>query len=98
MADGLLVALDSAADGHLGRPMQVLEQTPDMVLVVRDAELFVDDEGDAGAGPDLPAQPVSLRPVPEELWDLALLSRRELGRPACRRPRQQGFGSALATA
>ena len=37
-----------------------------MILVVADAELLLDNLGDAGAGPDLTPEAVSLRPVPEE--------------------------------
>ena len=44
-----------------------------MVFVVVDAELFPDDTGDAGAGPDLAAETVSLRTMPEELGDEVLL-------------------------
>ena len=71
--DGLLVALDGPLDRHLRRPQQFLEQTANVVLVVADAELFLDDQGDAGAGPDLAAEPVSLRPVPEEFRDETFL-------------------------
>ena len=49
--------------------MQFLEQSADVALVVADTELLMDDLGDAGAGPDLAAEAVSLRPVPEELRD-----------------------------
>jgi len=38
-----------------------------VALVVANAEFFLDDSGDAGAGPDLAAEAVGLRPVPEEL-------------------------------
>src|SRR5262249_22855217 len=71
--DRFLVPLDGASDRHLGRPAQLLEQTPDVTFVVADAELFLDDQGDAGARPDLSAEAVGLRPVPEELRDQALL-------------------------
>ena len=48
-----------------------------MVPMVADAELLLDDLGDAGAGPDPTPEAVSLRPVPEELWDQSLLLRRQ---------------------
>jgi hypothetical protein len=48
-----------------------------MILVVADAELLLDNLGDAGAGPDLTPETVSLRPVPEELWYHPLLLRRQ---------------------
>ena len=37
-----------------------------MVLVVADTELLLDDPGHAGTGPDLTAEAIGLRPVPEE--------------------------------
>ena len=80
--DGLLVALDGPPDRHLGRPVQFLEQPADVVLVVADAELLLDDLGDAGTGPDLAAEAVGLRAVPEELRDQTLLRGREFGRAA----------------
>src|SRR5262249_60170133 len=64
--DGLLVALDGPLDRHLGGPAQLLEQPPHVALVVADAELLLDDGGDARAGPDLAAEAVGLRPGPEE--------------------------------
>ena len=77
--DGLLVPLDGPPDRHLGRPVQLLEQPADVALVVADAELLLDDLGDAGAGPDLAAEAVGLRPVPEELRDQPLLLRQSVG-------------------
>ena len=67
-----------------------------MVLVVVDTELLLDDAGDAGAGPDVTAEAVGLRPVPEELWDHALLGGREFGRVAWRGPCQERLGTAVA--
>ena len=77
--DGRLVPLDGPPDRHLGRPAQFLEQPADVVLVVADAELLLDDRGDAGAGPDLAPEAVGLRAVPEELRDQALLIGSEPG-------------------
>ena len=48
-----------------------------MAFVVADAELPLDDLGDAGAGPDLAAEAVRLRPMPQELGDRTLLPGRE---------------------
>jgi hypothetical protein len=57
-----------------------------MVAGIADAELFFDDYGDAGAGPDLAMEPVSFRPMPHELRDEAFLLGGELRRMARRRP------------
>ena len=46
--DRRLVALNSPTDRHLRRPLQLLEQTADVVLVVADAELLLEDSSDAG--------------------------------------------------
>lgn len=67
--DGVLVPLDGPPDRLLRSPTQVLEEPADVTLVIADAELPLDDLGDAGAGPDLAAEPVRLRPVPEEFGD-----------------------------
>jgi hypothetical protein len=96
--DGLLVPLDGPPDRHLGRPAQFLEQTPDAALVVADAEFFLDDPSDAGAGPDLAAEAIGLRPVPEELGDQAFLGIRQLGRAARREVGQQRLGAAVSGA
>jgi hypothetical protein len=66
--------------------------------MVRDAEFLLDDLGNAGAGPHLAAKPVGLRPMPKELRDETLLSRREFGRVARRGPGQQGLRPAVAGA
>src|SRR5262249_14156276 len=67
--DRLVVPLDGPLDRLLRRPVQALEYPADMVLMVAGAELPLDDLGDAGAGPDLTAEAIRLRPVPEELGD-----------------------------
>ena len=69
-----------------------------MALVVADAELLLDDRGDAGAGPDLASEAVGLRPVPEELRDQPLLGVGQLGRAARPGPGEQGLGAAVAGA
>ena len=71
--DGFLVPLDSSPDRHLRRPLQFPEQPADVVLVVADAELLLDHLGDAGTGPHLASEAVSLRTMPEELRDQMLL-------------------------
>ena len=76
--------------------MQFLEQPADVVLVVADAELLLDDLGDAGTGPDLAAEAVRLRAVPEELRDQTLLSGRELGRASGTGAGAQGLRAAVA--
>src|SRR5512142_816067 len=71
--DSRLIALDGPPDRHLGRPAESPEQPADVVLVVANAELLLDDESDAGAGPDLAPKAIGLRAMPEELRDEALL-------------------------
>ena len=66
-----------------------------MVLVVPDAELPLDDLCDAGAGPDLAAEAVRLRPMPEELRDRPLLCGREPRRIPRRESRPQGVGAPV---
>src|SRR5262249_34246080 len=78
--DGLFVALEGPSDGHLGRPVQLLEDLADVTFVVTDAELLLDYLGDAGTGPHLTPEPVRFRAMPEELRDEAFLSRGEFGR------------------
>src|SRR5262249_830257 len=67
--DFLLVALDSPLDRKLGRPAQILEKTRDVTPVVRNTELLGDYLGHAGAGPDLAAKAVGLRPIRQEVRD-----------------------------
>src|SRR5439155_14491300 len=50
------------------------EQAGEMALVVRDPELLLDHLGDAGTGPDLAPEPVSLGTMPEEFGDQTLLA------------------------
>jgi hypothetical protein len=69
-----------------------------MVLVVADAELLLDDAGDAGAGPDLTAEAVGLRAVPEEFGDRSHLVRRETGPLTRGGSRPQRLGAAVAGA
>src|SRR5262249_55618874 len=94
--DGCFVPLDRPADGHLGGPLQFLEQPADMVLVVADADLLLDDAGHAGTGPDLAPEAIRLRPMPEKLGDQTLLSGREVGRGPAMGASAQGIGPAVA--
>src|SRR3989440_12557883 len=96
MPDRLLVALEGSPDRHLGRPAQLLQQPADVTPVVADAELLFDDSGDAGGGPNLTAEAVGLRPVPEELGDQVLLAGRELGRRASPGLGPEGLGATRA--
>src|SRR5262249_12276758 len=96
--DGPFVPLDGAPDRHLGCPAQFLEEPGHVALVVVNTELFLDDPGDAGAGPDVPAEAVGLRPVPEEFREQTLLGGRELGRVAWRGVRPQRLGTTVAGA
>src|SRR5512135_2755667 len=77
-----LIALDGPPDRHRGRPAESPEQPADVVLVVANAELLLDDESDAGAGPDLAPKALGLRAMPEELRDEALLLGSQPGDPA----------------
>src|SRR5205823_5895938 len=97
-SDGLFVPLQGPSVRYLGRPAQFLEQAPDVGLVVADAELVLDDPGDASASPDLSAEAVGLRPVPEEFGDQPFLRVGELGRAARCRTGEQGPGAAIAAA
>src|SRR5207244_10146399 len=89
---------EGTADGQLGRPAQFLEELGDMVLVVQDAEFLLDDQGDAGAGPDLASEAVSLRAVPEELRKEVLLLAGQAGWTARRGPRSQRLRTAVGRA
>src|SRR6185437_1361715 len=91
--DGRLIALDGPPDRDLGRPAEFLEQAADVILVVADAELLFDDEGDSGAGPYLAAEAVSLRAMPEELQDEALLFGGQAGDTARGRAGTKGLDS-----
>src|SRR5262249_34375652 len=90
-----LVSLDGALDRLLRRPVQVLEQPADMVLVVTDTQLPLDDFGDAGARPDLAAKAVSLGAVPEEFRDRPQFVRGESGPTPRRRTRPKCLRSAV---
>src|SRR5581483_5941307 len=53
-----------------------------MTLVIGDAELQPNDSGDARTGPDIPPKAISLRSVPQELWDAGQLLGRQFRRTA----------------
>jgi hypothetical protein len=95
-SDRLVVPLDGPLDRLLGRPVQPLEQPADVTLVVADAELLLDDAADTGAGPDLAAEAIRLRPVPEEFGDRSDLRRGELGSPPRGGSRPERLGAAGA--
>jgi hypothetical protein len=67
-----------------------------MVLVVADPELFLDDQSDADAGPHLAPKPVSLRAMPEEFRNQALLCGREFGWASGDGVSAQGLGPTVA--
>src|SRR5262249_19055172 len=94
-ADGRLLPPDGPLDRLLRRPSQVLEHPADVALVVADAELILDD---AGAGPDLTAEAIRLRPVPEEIRDRSPLRRGEPGRGPRRGSRPERLEAAVAGA
>ena len=89
---------DGPLDRLLRRPAQALEQPADMVLVVTDAELLLDDAGDAGAGPDLTAEAIRLRTVPEEFGDRSPLGRGEPRWATRGGSRPERLGAAVAGA
>ena len=61
-ADRPLVPLDGPLDRLLGRPVQALEQPTDVVLVVADAELLLEDAGDAAQVQTRPRKPYASGP------------------------------------
>ena len=67
----------------------VLEDAGHLARAVRDAQFLLAYLGDPAAGPDLAAEPVGLRPVPEEVGEEAELRRIDLGGPAGGRAGQQ---------
>ncbi len=75
--------------------MEFLEQAADVALVVTDAELFFNDPGDAGAGPDFSPEAVSLCPVPKELGDQSFLGFGEFRRMAGSGSCPQGGGATF---
>src|SRR5262249_35193819 len=91
-ADGRLVPLAGPADRHLRGPAQLGQQPADVPRGVPDPEFIFNHSGDAGAGPDLAAEPVRLRAVPEELGDLSLRGCRQPGRRAGRGRRRRAHG------
>ena len=79
LLDLLLVARDGPRNRHLGRPVQLLQEPGDVALMGGDAELLLDDLGDAGASPDLTAKAVGFLPMRQEVRNEAQLIRSELG-------------------
>src|SRR5262249_22602837 len=65
-------------------------------LAVRDPELLLHNLRDARAGPDLSAEAIGLRAMPEEVRQQTPLLGAESGGMAGGRPRQQGVGPAGA--
>ena len=95
-SNSVFVALDGPPDGHLGRPVQFCEQPADVVLVVADTELLFDHLGDAGAGPDLSAEAISLGAVPQKFGDQTLLVGRQMRRRPWGRVRAEGVGATVS--
>src|SRR5207302_6767747 len=87
--DNFFVALHCASDRNLWCPTQLLQQPRHVVLVVTDAELPVDNLGDANAGPNVAAETIRLCSVPKEIRNHAFLCDRQLGRMPWRRMRPQ---------
>ena len=90
LLDLLLVALDGPRDRQLWRPVQFLQEPGDVARMVGNAELLLDDLGDAGAGPDLTAKAVGFRPMRQEVRNEAQLIQAELGGMAGAWARQAG--------
>jgi hypothetical protein len=67
--DRLLVPLDRAGDRDLGRPADVLQESRDLALAVRDAEFLADHPGDPATGPDVAPESIRLGAMPEEIRD-----------------------------
>jgi hypothetical protein len=67
-----------------------------VALVIINAELVLDHSCDAGAGPDVAPEPISLGPVPEKFGDQSLLDVREFRWASGTGTSAKGIGSALA--
>src|SRR5438093_481281 len=78
--DFLLVALDGASDRNLRSPTDLLENARDMMFVVLDAKLLRDNLADPIAGPDITAEAISFRAMPEKVSDQFPLPREQFAR------------------
>ena len=93
--DGLLVTLERARDRNLGRPIQFLQPSGNVVLVLANPAFPCANRGDANTGPNVTTKSIRLRSVPEKLRDTMDLSRRQLGRMPRRRMGAQSNHAAV---
>src|SRR2546422_1561546 len=82
--DGLFVALDGAAFGHLAAPPARLKNAPEVARVVADPELLADQRGDALQRPQLVGETARHRPSEQPLLELLPLLRGQFRGPARR--------------
>src|SRR5712692_1804308 len=82
--DGLFVALDRAAFGHLTAPPARLQNAPEVARVVADPELLADQRGDALQRPQLVGKAAGHRPREQQLLELGALLRGQFRGPARR--------------
>src|SRR5258708_31187481 len=100
--DRLLVPLHGAGDGHLWGPTQLFQQPGDVVLMVTNTEFQFQDLDNACTRPDLTANTIGFRTVPQEIRYQALLLGRQLRmtsvpvRPQLGRPAFREVGQPLA--
>src|ERR1051325_4901249 len=96
-SDGFLVALDGAGDGDLGRPANLLEDTGDVMLVVIDAKLLLDNLTHPSADPEIAAEAVGLRTVPEEVSNQLPLAGEQFSRRPDAQVTAEGVGTTFST-
>ncbi len=82
--DGLFVALDRAAFGHLAAPPARLKNAPEVARVVADLELLADQRGDALQRSQLVGKAARHRPCEQQLLQLRALLGGQLRGPARR--------------
>src|SRR3989442_1366849 len=84
--DGLFVALDGAAFGHLAAPPARLKNAPEVARVVADPEFLADQRGDALQRPELVGKAACHRPGEQQLQELRALLRGQFRGPSRRGP------------
>jgi len=87
--DGLFVALDRAAFGHLATPPARPKDAPKVAWVVADAELPADQRGNTLQRPQLVGKPAGHRPGEQPLLKLGALRGGHFPWPAWSRLRRQ---------
>src|SRR5205823_13663539 len=94
--DRVLIALEGAANRHLRRPAQLLQDARHLAFAVGDTEFLLEDVDHAGAGPDRAAEAVGLGAMPKEVRQQPALLWGKLGRVAGRGAGAQRLRSAGA--